>query len=163
MTDYRVGYGEDIHRLVNGRKLVLLGTTIPFDLGLLGHSDADVGFHAVGDALLGSLGLGDIGKYFPSDDPSLTGMDSLLIVKKCLSLVRAKGYQLSNCDVSLVAEEPRLAGWIAEMKKNLALALEIPEDRVSVKAMTNEGLDAVGRVEAIKAVAVLLVKKEISE
>jgi 2-C-methyl-D-erythritol 2,4-cyclodiphosphate synthase len=160
MTDFRIGYGEDIHHLVPGRKLVLSGTRIPFDLGLLGHSDADVVFHAVSDALLGSLGLGDIGKYFPSNDPTIEGIDSLLIVKKCLSLVRAKGYSLNNCDVSIIAEEPRLAPYIEEMKKNLALALEAKESQVSIKAMTNEGFDAIGRGEAIKAIAILTVKKE---
>jgi len=159
--DFRFGYGEDIHRLVGGRKLVLCGTTIPFDLGLLGHSDADVAFHALSDALLGSLGLGDIGKYFPPKDPAYEGIDSLLIVKKSLSLVKEKGYEVNNCDISIIAEEPYLAPYIAEMKKNLALALEIKESQVSVKAMTNEGLDAVGRGEAIKAVAVVSVVKEI--
>jgi 2-C-methyl-D-erythritol 2,4-cyclodiphosphate synthase len=159
-VDYRIGYGEDIHRLVAGRRLVLCGTTIPFDLGLLGHSDADVAFHAVSDALLGSLGLGDIGKYFPPKDPACEGIDSLVIVKKCLGFIQERGYAVHNCDVSLIAEEPHLSPYIDEMKKNLALALEVKENQVSVKAMTNEGLDAIGRGEAIKAVAVLTILKE---
>jgi 2-C-methyl-D-erythritol 2,4-cyclodiphosphate synthase len=161
MSDFRVGYGEDIHRLVPGRKLVLAGVKIPFDLGLDGHSDADVVYHAVSDALLGALGLGDIGKYFPPDDPSITGIDSLLIVKKCLSLVKERDYHVNNVDVSILAEEPKMAPWISEMKANLALALEIKESQSSIKAMTNEGLDAVGKGEAIKAICLLsLVKDE---
>lgn len=158
--DFRVGYGEDIHKLVKGRKLILCGTPIPFDLGLLGHSDADVAYHAVSDALLGALGLGDIGKYFPPSDPSLANIDSLLIVKKCLALVKEKGYRVNNVDVSILTEEPRLAPYIGAMKENLALALEIKESQASVKAMTNEGLDAIGRGEAIKAIAVLTLFQE---
>jgi 2-C-methyl-D-erythritol 2,4-cyclodiphosphate synthase len=158
--DIRVGYGEDIHKLVAGRKLILCGTPIPFDLGLLGHSDADVAYHAVSDALLGALGLGDIGKYFPPSDPSITNIDSLLIVKKCLGLVKAKGYHVNNVDLSILTEEPHLAPYIGAMKANLAMALEIKEEQASVKAMTNEGLDAVGRGEAIKAVAVLTLLQE---
>jgi len=158
--DFRVGYGEDIHRLVPNRKLVLSGTKIPFDLGLEGHSDADVVFHAVSDALLGALGLGDIGKYFPPNDPSIAGIDSLLIVKKCLAMIKEKGYRVNNVDVSISAQEPKLAPFILEMKANLALALEIKESQASIKAMTNEGLDAVGKGEAIKASAILSLLKE---
>ncbi|MCH4210794.1 MAG: 2-C-methyl-D-erythritol 2,4-cyclodiphosphate synthase [Bacilli bacterium] len=156
----RIGYGEDIHRLVPNRKLILCGVKIPFDLGLLGHSDADVGFHALSDALLGSLGLGDIGKYFPPSDPNIEGIDSLLIVKRCLQMVNEKGYKVSNVDLSLITEEPHLAEYIIEMKKNVAMSLLIDESRVSIKAMTNEGLDAIGRGEAIKCVALVLVTKE---
>jgi len=158
--DFRVGYGEDIHALVPNRKLVLSGTKIPFDLGLEGHSDADVVFHAVSDALLGALGLGDIGKYFPPSDPTITGIDSLLIVKKCLGMVKEKGYLVNNCDVSIIAQEPKLAPFIEEMKSNLALALEIKESQASIKAMTNEGMDAIGRGQAIKAIAILSLIKE---
>lgn len=158
--DIRIGYGEDIHRLVSGRKLILLGVSIPFDLGLIGHSDADVGYHAVSDALLGSLGLGDIGKYFPPSDPSIEGIDSLLIVKKCLGLVKARGYAVNNCDVSIITEEPKLSPYIEAMKENLSLALEVSDLQVSVKAMTNEGLDAIGKGEAIKAIAVLTVRQD---
>jgi 2-C-methyl-D-erythritol 2,4-cyclodiphosphate synthase len=160
MMDFRVGYGEDIHALVPGRKLVLSGVTIPFDLGLEGHSDADVVFHAVSDALLGTLGLGDIGKYFPPNDPSITGIDSLLIVKKCLGMVKERGYVVNNCDVSILAQEPKLAPYIGEMKQTLALALEIKESQASIKAMTNEGMDAIGKGQAIKAVALLSIVKE---
>jgi 2-C-methyl-D-erythritol 2,4-cyclodiphosphate synthase len=160
MMDFRVGYGEDIHALVPNRKLVLSGTKIPFDLGLEGHSDADVVFHAVSDALLGALGLGDIGKYFPPSDPTITGIDSLLIVKKCLGMVKEKGYLVNNCDVSIIAQEPKLAPFIEEMKSNLALALEIKESQASIKAMTNEGMDAIGRGQAIKAIAILSLIKE---
>ena len=116
--------------------------------------------HAVSDALLGALGLGDIGKYFPPSDPSIAGIDSLLIVKKCLAMVKEKGYEVHNVDVSISAQEPKLAPFILEMKGNLALALEIKESQTSIKAMTNEGLDAVGKGEAIKASAILLLMKE---
>ena len=112
------------------------------------------------DALLGTLGLGDIGKYFPPSDPTITGIDSLLIVKKCLGMVKEKGYLVNNCDVSIIAQEPKLAPFIEEMKSNLALALEIKESQASIKAMTNEGMDAIGRGQAIKAIAILSLIKE---
>jgi 2-C-methyl-D-erythritol 2,4-cyclodiphosphate synthase len=160
MSEYRIGTGEDIHKLVSGRKLILCGVLIPFDLGLLGHSDADVAYHAVADSLLGALGLGDIGQYFPPSDPKWEGVDSLLIVKKALSLVKEKGWSIANIDVNIVAQEPRLAPYIEAMKTSLARSLETAVDCVSVKAMTNEGLDAVGRAEAIRATAVALLIRQ---
>jgi 2-C-methyl-D-erythritol 2,4-cyclodiphosphate synthase len=160
MSEFRVGYGEDIHRLVRGRKLILAGIAIPFRKGLLGHSDADVVFHAVSDAILGALALGDIGKLFPSSDPATEGMDSALIVRKCLSLAQEKGYKVNNADVSVALEEPRLAPHIAAMRASLAKALGAEEGAVSIKAMTNEGLDAVGHGRAIRATAIVTLGKD---
>ncbi len=160
MNDFRIGYGEDIHKLVAGRKLILSGVEIPFSKGLLGHSDADVVFHAVSDALLGALALGDIGKLFPSTDPATEGIVSSLIVEKCLSLVAEEGYRVHNVDVSIAAEEPRLAPYIDAMRAALAKTLKTETENVSVKAMTNEGFDAVGKGLAIRAAAIVLLEKE---
>lgn len=157
---YRIGIGEDIHALVKGRKLVLGGVEIPYEFGLLGNSDADIVFHAVSDALLGALSLGDIGHYFPPEDKSLDMLDSGLIVKKCLSLIKEKGYRVNNVDISIAAERPKLKDHIPSMKKNLARHLEISEEDVSIKAMTNEGFDAVGEKKAMRAIAVVLLVGE---
>lgn len=151
----RIGFGEDIHRLVSGRKLFLCGIPVPFDLGLLGHSDGDVALHALSDALLGAAALGDIGKYFPPSDPSTEGISSALIVKKCLSLVESKGYKVGNVDINIVTEEPHLQPFIGKMRESVAMMLGVDIDSVSVKAMTNEGLDAVGKETAIRATAAL--------
>jgi len=160
MMEYRIGYGEDIHRLVEGRKLLLGGVPIPFEKGLLGHSDADVLLHAVSDALLGSLALGDIGDLFPPDDPSIEGIDSRKILIECLNRVIGKGYRVVNVDCSLSVEKPRLKPYSDQIRENLSNLLGIPMEAVSLKLMTNEGLDAVGEGLAIKATAILLVKKE---
>lgn len=160
MSDFRIGYGEDIHALVAGRRLVLSGLEIPFEKGLLGHSDADVVYHAVSDALLGALALGDIGKLFPPSDKKTEGMDSSLIVRKCLSLVKEKGYLVNNVDISISAEKPHLGSYILKMRQNLAHELECDLGGVSIKAMTNEGLDAVGEEKAIRASAVILLRKD---
>ncbi len=156
----RIGYGEDIHVLVKGRKLILGGVDIPFEFGLDGHSDADVVYHALSDALLGSLALGDIGKYFPPSDESITGIASNIIVKTCFQKIKDKGYKIGNVDLSIVAEKPHLAKYIDAMRENIASLLETPIDNVSVKAMTNEKLDAIGEGRAIKAIAVVLIEKE---
>ncbi len=156
----RIGYGEDIHPLVKGRKLILAGLEIPFELGLDGHSDADVVFHSISDALLGSLALGDIGKLFPPSDDSIKGIDSSLIVLECYKRVKEKGYKLVNLDVSITAERPKLAKYINQMRSNIAKLLETDLDNVSVKAMTNEGFDATGEGRAIRATTVLLIEKE---
>lgn len=158
--DYRIGYGEDIHALVKGRDLILSGVKIPFEKGLLGHSDGDIVYHALADALLGSLGLGDIGKIFPPSDPATEGIDSRIIVSKCLDLVGKKGYVVNNADISIAIERPRLSSFIKRMRMNIADVLNLDIDRVSIKAMTNEGFDAVGKGEAARAVASVLVKKE---
>ena len=160
MSDFRIGSGEDIHLLAKGRKLIIGGVEIPFEFGLLGHSDADVVYHALADSLLGSLALGDIGGYFPPDDPSCLGIASSLIVQKALSLVMEKGYRVGNVDISIFAEKPRLAIYISSMRKNIAVLLGIETAAVSVKAMTNEGCDAVGEGKAIRAVSTVLVTRE---
>ena len=156
----RIGYGEDIHALKNGRKLILGGVHIPYEFGLDGHSDADVVYHALSDALLGSLALGDIGKYFPPTDESITGISSSIIVSSCYKMLQEKGYHVVNIDISILAEKPHLAEYILQMRENIAHLLQTEMDNVSVKAMTNEGFDAIGAKKAIKAVAVTLIDKE---
>ncbi len=156
----RIGYGEDIHVLVPNRKLILGGVEIPYELGLDGHSDADVVYHALSDALLGSLALGDIGKYFPPSDDSITGIASNIIVSECFKKVKNMGYKIGNVDLSIIAEKPHLAKYIDLMRGNVAKLLETSIENVSVKAMTNEKLDAIGEGRAIKAIAVLLIEKE---
>ena len=158
----RIGYGEDIHALVKGRELILGGVHIPFEKGLLGHSDADVLYHAISDAILGSLALGDIGKIFPPSDPKTEGIDSGIILEKCFSMIREQGYRISNLDSSICCETPHLSKYISIMRKNIAKILEIPFEDVSVKAMTNEGFDALGEGKAIKAIATVLIYKEAS-
>lgn len=158
--DIRIGYGEDIHRLVPERKLILGGVEIPFEKGLLGHSDADVLLHAISDALLGALALGDIGDLFPPSDPSTEGIASSEILRKCLSLTKERGYRLGNIDCSLLAERPRLAPYREKIRKQVASLLGTDIQNVSLKLMTNEGLDAVGAGFAIKAIAVLTLLKE---
>ena len=157
---YRIGHGEDIHALVEGRKLVLGGVTIPFEKGLLGHSDADVVYHALSDALLGAIAGGDIGQLFPTNDHQYDDLDSSIIVKKCFSLVKDKGYKIGNVDISIAAEKPHLMKYLGEMRKNIAELLETSIENVSLKAMTNEGFDAVGEGKAIRATAIALIEKE---
>ncbi len=156
----RIGYGEDIHPLVKGRDLLLAGVKIPFEFGLDGHSDADVVYHSISDALLGSLALGDIGKLFPPSDDSIKGIDSSLIVKECYRRVKEMGYRIVNLDVSISAERPKLARYTVSMRFNIANLLETSIDNVSVKAMTNEGFDATGEGKAIRATTVLIIEKE---
>lgn len=156
----RIGYGEDIHALVKGRNLLLGGVKIPYELGLEGHSDADVVYHALSDALLGSVAEGDIGKLFPPSDPSIEGIASDRIVKACYQKVKEHGFHVVNVDLSISAEKPHLAEYLPEMRENVARLLETNLSNVSIKAMTNEGFDAVGEGKAIRAVAVLLIEKE---
>lgn len=156
----RIGYGEDIHALVKGRKLILGGIEIPYEKGLLGHSDADVLLHALSDALLGALALGDIGKIFPPSDPQTEGIDSALILMKCLSMAKEKGYSVINVDASVSAEEPRLSKYILPMRERIASLLDLKKEDISIKAMTNEGFDAVGERKAIRAVCVVLLGQE---
>ena len=158
---YRIGHGEDIHALVEGRKLILGGVTIPFEKGLLlGHSDADVVYHALSDALLGAIAGGDIGQLFPTNDPLYDNLDSSIIVKECYRLVKAKGYKINNVDISIAAEKPHLMKYLGEMRENIAKLLETSIENVSLKAMTNEGFDAVGEGKAIRATAIALIEKE---
>lgn len=141
----RVGNGYDVHRLVEGRRLVLCGVEIPSDKGLLGHSDADVAAHALMDALLGALAMGDIGLMFPDSAPEYKDADSMMLLMDVISLVTAKGYTLSNLDITIIAEQPKLASYIAFMRENLAVAFSCEIDRISVKATTEEGLGLAGQ------------------
>ena len=155
----RIGNGYDVHRLVAGRDLILGGIKIDHETGLLGHSDADVLTHAIMDAMLGALSLGDIGHYFPPTDPEWAGADSLLLLAQVHRLIQEKGWQIGNIDSVVVAERPKLKPHIEAMRSRLATILNLPPDRVGVKATTNEKLDAVGREEAIAAHAVVLLEQ----
>jgi 2-C-methyl-D-erythritol 2,4-cyclodiphosphate synthase len=153
---FRVGHGYDVHRLVAGRPLVLGGITLPWDVGLAGHSDGDAVCHALTDAVLGAAGAGDIGSLFPSEDEGLRGADSLVLLRKAVAVVRERGQAVVNADVTVVLEVPRLAPYRERMAAALAAALGVPPDRVGIKAKTNEGLGEIGRGEAIAAFAVVL-------
>jgi len=151
----RYGFGYDIHRLVRGRKLVLGGVTIPFEKGLLGHSDADVLLHAVCDALLGAAAMGDIGRHFPETDPRLKDISSINLLEKTFQMIRSKGLFVNNLDATVLAEAPRLAPYSVAMKKNIARVLETGQEQINVKATTMEGLGAIGNGEAIAAMCVV--------
>ena len=153
---FRIGSGFDVHRLADGLPLVLGGVRIPFEKGLEGHSDADVLVHAVIDALLGSLALGDIGSHFPDSDPRYRGINSLILLKKAWCLVRAKEFKLGNLDSILIAESPKLGPFLDAMRNNLAESLECKKDLISIKATTTEKLGFTGREEGIAAQAVVL-------
>lgn len=152
----RIGNGYDIHRLVGGRDLILGGIKIEHETGLLGHSDADVLTHAIMDAMLGALSLGDIGHYFPPTDPKWAGADSIVLLEQVHRLIQEKGWQISNIDSVIVAERPKLKPHIEAMRSRLATALNLTPDQVGVKATTNEKMDAVGNEEAIASHAVVL-------
>ncbi|MBE9045295.1 2-C-methyl-D-erythritol 2,4-cyclodiphosphate synthase [Pleurocapsales cyanobacterium LEGE 10410] len=152
----RIGNGYDIHQLVEGRSLVLGGVKIPHSLGLLGHSDADVLTHAIMDALLGALGMGDIGHYFPPNDPKWQGADSIMLLKQVVELVHSQGWQIGNIDSTIVAERPKLKPHLKSMRLVLAETLAIEIDQINIKATTNEKLGPVGREEGICAYAVVL-------
>jgi len=156
----RIGFGYDSHRLVAGRRLILGGTWVPFELGLLGHSDADVLVHAVCDAILGAVGAGDIGRQFPDTDPAYRDISSLLLLKWVADLAAGKGCHVFNVDSTLVLEKPKLAPYLGEMAENIAGILGIPAARVSVKAKTNEGMGLVGAGEGAAAFAVVLLDEE---
>lgn len=155
----RVGYGYDVHKLTEGRDLFLCGEKIEYNKGLLGHSDADVSLHALCDALLGAAALGDIGKHFPDTDERYRGISSITLLKEVMRLVRQKGYKAVNTDVTIMAQKPKLAPYIEKMRMNIASAMEIDVDFVSVKATTTEGLGFEGRGEGISASAVVLIEK----
>ncbi|MEW6662215.1 MAG: 2-C-methyl-D-erythritol 2,4-cyclodiphosphate synthase [Bacillota bacterium] len=152
----RVGLGFDVHRLVAGRRLILGGVEIPYELGLAGHSDADVLVHALMDALLGALALGDIGQHFPDNDSQYAGIDSFLLLKRVMDLVKSQGYRVGNADLVVIAQRPKLAPYMAEMRQNLAKALEIDPSAMGVKATTTEHLGFTGRGEGIAAQAVVM-------
>ena len=155
----RIGHGYDVHRLVEGRDLILGGVKIEFELGLLGHSDADVLLHAVSDALLGAAGLGDIGRHFPDTDPKYKGADSRVLLRHVVKLVRENGYSISNVDVTMIAQTPKLKDHIPLMVKNIAADLEIAENRVNVKATTEEKLGFTGTMEGLRCHAVCLLEE----
>ena len=155
----RIGHGYDVHRFAENRSLVLCGVRIPYELGLLGHSDADVAVHALCDAILGALALGDIGKHFPDSDPKYENADSIRLLEQCVCLAAEKGYALGNADITIIAQKPRLAAYIEQMRVNVARAISSDTDRVSVKATTEEGLGFTGALEGISAHAVVLLEK----
>ena len=154
---FRVGQGYDVHRLVTDRRLILGGVDIPYEKGLLGHSDADVLAHAVMDALLGAAALGDIGKLFPDNDPEYEGADSLMLTRRVARVLEENGYAISNVDATIIAQSPKLAPYIDKMRENIAAALNIPLTDVSVKATTEERLGFTGRKEGIAAQAAALI------
>ena len=156
MIKIRIGNGYDIHQLGAGRPLILGGVEIPHELGLVGHSDADVLTHAIMDAMLGALSLGDIGHYFPPTDPQWAGADSLMLLGKVYQLVRERGWQVGNIDSVVVAERPKLKPHISTMRDRLASVLELKPDQIGIKATTNEKLGPVGREEGIAAYTVVL-------
>ena len=159
MTKLRVGHGYDVHRLTEGRALILGGVTVPFDRGLLGHSDADVLTHAVMDALLGAAALGDIGKLFPDSDAAYAGADSIALLERVTALLRERGWQVGNVDATVVAQTPKLAPYIPEMRRRLAEAMGLDVDCVSVKATTEERLGFTGSGEGMAAHAVALIER----
>ncbi|MGB4599800.1 MAG: 2-C-methyl-D-erythritol 2,4-cyclodiphosphate synthase [Trichlorobacter sp.] len=155
----RIGHGYDVHRLVEGRKLIMGGVDIPWEKGLLGHSDADVLLHAIADALLGALAMGDIGKHFPDTDPAFKGADSMKLLEHVVGLVRRHGYQVGNLDATIIAQQPKMAPHIQAMRENVARVCGVELDRINVKATTEEGLGFTGRAEGISAHAVVLMER----
>jgi 2-C-methyl-D-erythritol 2,4-cyclodiphosphate synthase len=156
----RIGHGYDVHRLVGGRKLIVGGVDIPHELGLLGHSDADVLLHAISDAILGALALGDIGKHFPDTDPRYKGADSRALLRHVMELADRQGFRLGNLDATIVAQRPKMAPHIPLMREHIAADLMADPDRVNVKATTTEELGFAGRGEGIAAYAVVLLEEK---
>ena len=159
MNDFRIGHGYDVHRLTEGRRLILGGVWVPWERGLLGHSDADVLTHAVMDALLGAAGLGDIGRHFPDTDPAYAGADSLKLLEHVVKLLGDNGLAVRNVDATILAQRPKLASHIPGMRDNLARAMGIESSQVNVKATTEEGLGFTGSGEGMAAHAVALIEK----
>ena len=156
----RIGIGYDVHRLTEGRKLILLGVEIPYEKGLLGHSDADVAAHALMDAMLGAAALGDIGKLYPDKDPAYEGADSVELLREVMRVLDAHGWRLGNADITVIAQRPKLAPHIPVMRRNLAAAMGAEEGQVSVKATTEEGLGFSGEGLGIAAHAVVLIEEK---
>ena len=155
---FRIGQGTDIHRLVEGRRLVLAGVEIPWEKGLLGHSDADVVCHAVSNALLGAIGEGDIGRHFPDSDPRYKGASSVELLRVVMEMVKTKGFRVGNVDLTVLAERPKLGPYREDMRKNLAAVLEVTPEDVNIKATTGEKMGFVGREEGMMAEAVVLLE-----
>ena len=156
----RVGMGYDVHKLTEGRKLILGGVDIPWELGLLGHSDADVVVHAIMDALLGAVALRDIGRHFPDTDPQYKGISSILLLQRVGELLEEKGYEIINLDATIIAQKPKLLPYIDQMIGNVANALHLAEDQVNIKATTEEGLGFTGKLEGISAQAICAVQEK---
>ena len=154
----RIGMGYDVHRLTEGRPLIIGGVEIPYERGLLGHSDADVLLHAVMDAILGAAALGDIGKHFPDSDDAYKGISSMKLLEHVMKLMKEEGYQVGNLDATIIAQRPKMAGYIPDMRKNIAEVLHIPVSAVNVKATTEEGLGFTGEGLGIAAQAVCLLE-----
>jgi 2-C-methyl-D-erythritol 2,4-cyclodiphosphate synthase len=154
----RIGQGYDVHALVEGRKLILCGVEIPHTVGLLGHSDADVALHALMDALLGAAGLGDIGKHFPDSDEKYKGISSILLLKEVMNKITEYGYSVSNMDVTIIAQKPKISPFIEKMRKNIADDCGLSINQVNVKATTEEGLGFTGSGEGISAAAVCIIE-----
>ncbi len=161
MANFRIGMGFDVHRLVEGRDLWLCGVKIPYHLGLLGHSDADVALHALSDALLGAAALRDIGYHFPDTNPQYKGADSRVLLRRVCELIADSGYEVGNVDITIVAQAPKMLPYIEPMISNIASDLKIPEGSVSVKATTTERLGFTGRGEGIAAYATALIEKKL--
>lgn len=155
----RIGHGYDVHRLVEGRKLILGGVEIPYEKGLLGHSDADVLTHSVADSILGALAMGDIGKHFPDSDEKYKGADSIMLLREVYDIMKEKGYKIGNVDVTVICQEPKLSPFIERMREILADTLSTEKDRVSVKATTEEKLGFTGNKEGIASHAVCLLEE----
>lgn len=157
---YRIGNGYDVHKMVEGRKLILGGVEIPYEKGLLGHSDADVLLHAIMDAMLGALALGDIGKHFPDNDEKYKGIDSMLLLENVWMLIKSKGYEIVNLDSIVVMEKPKIKNFIPKMSENIAKILESNIENISVKATTEEKLGFTGNGDGVKSYAVVMLKKK---
>lgn len=155
----RIGHGYDVHRLVEGRKLILGGVEVPYEKGLDGHSDADVLLHAVMDALLGAAALRDIGNLFPDNDPQYKGISSILLLREVKERIKEKNFRVSNVDVTVLAQKPKLKDYIPQMTENLAKVMELPLERVNIKATTEEGLGFTGRLEGIACHSVCLLEE----
>lgn len=154
----RIGQGYDVHKLTEGRKCIICGVEIPYEKGLLGHSDADVALHALSDALLGAAALGDIGKHFPDTDERYKGADSRYLLRECVKMLTDKGYKIENADVTIIAQRPKMSPYIDEMRDNVASDLNVDKDSVSIKATTTEGLGFEGKGEGISAMAIVLLR-----
>lgn len=157
--DFRIGNGFDVHRLVEGRRCVICGVDIPFELGLLGHSDADVALHALADAILGAAAMGDIGLHFPDTDERWRGADSRMLLRHVVAFVAEKGYKVVNADITVIAQRPKMRPYVDAMRANVGADLGIDTDAVSVKATTTEGLGFTGRAEGIAAQASVLLSR----
>ena len=154
----RIGHGYDVHRFAENRELILGGVNIPYEKGLLGHSDADVLLHAISDALLGAAALGDIGKHFPDNDDSFKNIDSRILLRRVVSLLKGKGYKIGNIDATIIAQKPKLAQYISDMRSNIANDCEIEPDKVNIKATTEEGLGFTGELLGLSAHAVCIIE-----